>query len=49
MNLITIVIMLKRKFSEFYDIKQYRQHASEQFVVKQYTPTNQKIMVDEEK
>ncbi len=48
MNLIKIAIMLRRKFSEFYDIKQYRKQASEQLVVRQYI-SNQKIIVDEER
>ena len=49
MNLIKIAIMLKRRFSEFYEIKQYKTQASEQFVVRHYTLNNQKIVIDEEK
>ena len=49
MNLIKIAILLKRRFSEFYEIKQYRMHASSQFVVRHYTLNNQKIVIDEEK
>lgn len=49
MNIIKIAIMLKRKFSEFYDVKQYRIQPSEQFVVRKYNLNNQKIIIDEEK
>ena len=49
MNLLKIAILLKRRFSEFYDVKQYRMQASEQLVVRKYTVNNQKIIIDEEK
>ena len=49
MNLIKIVTLLKKKFSEFYDIKLYRKHASDHFVVRRYTTNNQRVIVDEEK
>lgn len=49
MNLIKIATMLKKKFSEFYDIKLYNNHASDHFVVRRYTTNNQRIIVDEEK
>lgn len=40
---------MKRKFSEFYDIKQYKKQASEQFIVKHYKIDSRKIIVDEGK
>lgn len=49
MRLVKIVIMLKKRFAEFYDIKQYKKHASEQIVVRQYTLSSKKITIDEEK
>lgn len=49
MNPIKIAILLKNKFSEFYDIKQYKIQASEQFVVRHYTANNQKITINKEK
>ncbi|MBS3113692.1 hypothetical protein J4448_01200 [Candidatus Woesearchaeota archaeon] len=49
MNLIKIAILLKKKFSEFHDIKQYKIQASEQFVVRHYTVNNQKITINKEK
>lgn len=49
MNLIKIAILLKKSFTEFYDIKLYRKQAEKQFSVKQYTLTHKKIIVDEEK
>lgn len=49
MNLIKIATTLKKRFSEFYDIKLYRKQAEKQFIVKQYTLTHKKIIVDEEK
>ncbi|MDP3765567.1 MAG: hypothetical protein Q8R04_03575 [Nanoarchaeota archaeon] len=48
MNLIKIVMLLKSKFSEFYDIKQYARHSSQQFVVRQYI-SHRKITIDKEK
>ncbi|MEK6828326.1 MAG: hypothetical protein AABX78_03165 [Nanoarchaeota archaeon] len=49
MNMIKIAISLKKKFSEFYDIKQYKVQASEQFVVRHYTANNQKVTINKEK
>ncbi|MBS3158746.1 hypothetical protein J4206_05665 [Candidatus Woesearchaeota archaeon] len=49
MNTIKIMSMLKMKFSQFHDIKKYRVHASEQFVVKRYKLNSRKIIVDKEK
>jgi hypothetical protein len=46
MNLIKIAIMLRKKFAEFYDIKQYKKQASEQFIVKHYKIDSRKIIVD---
>ncbi len=43
MNIVRIVVMLKRKFSEFYDIKHYKKFATEQLVIKKYYINNQKI------
>ena len=48
MNLTKIAVLPKRKFSEFYDIKQYREQSIEQLVVRKYTTDNQKIIVDKE-
>jgi len=42
-------VLLKRKFSEFYDIRQYRKQATEQLVVKTHAISYQKITVNEEK
>ena len=49
MNMIKIAVLLKKKFSEFYEIKQYKIPASEQFVVSNYALNNQKITIDKEK
>ena len=49
MNLIKIVMLVKRKFSEFYEIKLYRKHAAQQITVRNYTINSQKVVVDEEK
>ena len=49
MNLIKIAITLKQKISEFYDIKHYNKQSSEQFIVRNYSINNQKIIVDKEK
>ena len=49
MNLIKIVIHLKCKFSEFYDIKEYKKQASEKLVVTHCAINNQKITIDEKK
>ena len=48
MNLTKITILLKRKFSEFYDIKHYKKQSLNQFIVKEYTINNQEITVKEE-
>ncbi len=49
MNIIKIALLLKKKFSEFYDIKQYKKQSTEQLIVKKYAINNQKIIIDEEK
>ena len=49
MKPIEIAILMKRKFSEFYDIKEYKKQTSEQLVVRRYAANNQKIIVDEKK
>lgn len=46
MNLIIIAIT-KKNFSQFYDIKQYKKHASEQFVVRKYAIGSKKIILNE--
>ncbi|MBI2656132.1 hypothetical protein HYX03_00145 [Candidatus Woesearchaeota archaeon] len=43
MNIVRIVVMLKRKFPEFYDIKHYKKFATEQLLIKKYYTNNQKI------
>lgn len=43
MNMIRIAALLKRKFSEFYDIKHYKKFATEQLLIKKYYTNNQKI------
>jgi len=47
MDLIKIALLLKKKFLEFYDVKVYRKHSSEQLIVKKYSINNQKIIIDE--
>ena len=49
MNLIKIVILMKKRFAESYDIRLYRKHSPDQFVIKQYKISSQKIVIDEEK
>lgn len=49
MNLIKVAIIMKMKFSEFYDVKKYITHPSEQLVVKRYNTHNRKITINEEK
>ena len=46
---IKFVLMMKRIFSEFYEIKRYRKQPSEQFVVKKYSINHRKITINEEK
>ena len=46
MNIIIIAIT-KKSFSEFYDIRQYKKHASGQFVVRKYAANNKKIILNE--
>ena len=41
--------MVKSKFSEFCEIKDYKKQAQEQLVVRRYTPNNQIITIDEKK
>ena len=48
MNIVKIALVLKRKFSEFYDIKHYKKQSLNQFIVKEYTINNQEITVKEE-
>ncbi|MBI2654006.1 hypothetical protein HYX02_04300 [Candidatus Woesearchaeota archaeon] len=49
MNTIKIATMLKKRFSEFFDIKHYGRQASEQLVVKKYSINNRRITINEEK
>ena len=46
---IKFVLMVKRIFSEFYEIKRYRKQPQEQFVVKKYSINNREIAINEEK
>ena len=47
MNLIKITVMVKREFSELYEIREYKKHASEQLVVRSYIIGAYKLVVDE--
>lgn len=49
MNLVKVAIIMKNEFYEVFDIKKYRIHSREQFVIKRYSVNNQKIIVDEER
>lgn len=49
MNTIKITVMAKREFSEHYEIREYRKHASEQLVVRKYAMGISKLVVDEER
>ena len=48
MNTIKIVTILKIKFSEYYDSKEYKTHTQNKFVIKRYATNNEKIIVGEE-
>lgn len=47
MNTIKIMLLLKKKFLEYYEIKQYKKHSIEQLIIKKYDINNQKIIIDE--
>lgn len=49
MSMIKIAIMVKREFSEFYEVRHYKKHASEQLNVRQYATNGSKIVIDGEK
>lgn len=49
MKFVRIAVMMKRAFSESYDIKLYARQPSEELSVKKYAAGNQKIIVDEER
>lgn len=48
MKLIKIAILMRKRFAEFYEVRLYRKHSAEQFVVKHYKVNSQAIIVDEE-
>lgn len=47
MDMIKIMTLAKIKFTEFYDAKQYKNHASTQLSVKKYYANDKKIIIDE--
>ena len=49
MNIIKISTVLKREFSDYFDIKGYKTQSLEQFVVRRYALNNQKITINKEK
>ncbi|MBI2660456.1 hypothetical protein HYX07_04810 [Candidatus Woesearchaeota archaeon] len=49
MSTIKIMLLLKRKFSEYYDIRQYKKKHADQIIVKKYSAGNREIIIDEEK
>jgi len=49
MKLIKIVVLMKKRFAEFYEIRIYRKHSAEQLIVKKYAVNTHEIIVDGEK
>ena len=49
MNTIRIMLLLKRKFSEYYDIRQYKKKHACQIIVKKYSAGNREVIIDEER
>ena len=49
MKAIRIMLLLKIKFLEYYDIKQYKKQHADMVIVKKYSTGSHEIIVDEEK
>ena len=47
MNTLKIMLLLKRKFSEYYDIRHYKEQPAEQVIVKKYAANSQEVIIDE--
>lgn len=49
MSSIKITLLIRKKFAEFFEMRLYRKHPTNQFMVKHYKTNNPKIIIDEEK